>query len=304
MRKSSVLPILAGLVLPLNGGLVITAGYTRPSPVDVAPGQLITFYVQGAGAGLTTPTYASSLPLPTSLGGISAIFVQGVFSAPVPLISVRPISPCAYNTDPGCGSSYLAIRVQIPVGFDYSDPAVIRGVPVPGAQVRFFESGTVVASLDVTPLSDQVHVLRNCDDLLYNETSCAPMVTHADGSLVELRNPAKSGEEIIIYAVGLGVPESNVMAGQSPPFPIPVSVSISFDPRPNALASRSPSPSRPVFAGLVSGYAGLYQVNVIVPVLPPGSSRCDGNPVGISSNLTISIIGHSSFDAARICVAT
>jgi len=305
MIRSAILPVLAALTLPLNGAVVVAAGYNRPAPVDIAPGQILTFYVQGMGANLTAPVYAASLPLPLSLGGISAQFVQGVFIAPVPLLSVRPVSPCAYHTDPGCGSSYLAIRVQIPFGFDYSDPTVIRGVPVIEGQIRFSENGAVVASVDATPLSDQVHVLRNCDDFLFNQTSCAPIVTHADGSQVDLGHLAKSGEEIVIYAVGLGVSQSTIQAGQAVIAPIPTSVSVSFDWLPNALGSRA-IPARlaqPAFAGLVTGYVGLYQINVVVPPVPPGTPACTGNPVGMSSNLTINIVGHSSFDGARICAS-
>jgi hypothetical protein len=59
---------------------------------------------------------------------------------------------------------------------------------------------------------------------------------------------------------------------------------------------------RPLFSGLTPGYAGLYQVNFIVPTPPPGMPPC--NVTNISSNLTVTLIGISSFDGGGICVDT
>jgi uncharacterized protein (TIGR03437 family) len=38
------------------------------------------------------------------------------------------------------------------------------------------------------------------------------------------------------------------------------------------------------FAGLTPGFIGLYQVNVTVPVLPPGQTTLQLNAGGASSN--------------------
>ena len=61
------------------------------------------------------------------------------------------------------------------------------------------------------------------------------------------------------------------------------------------------------WSGLVPGYVGLYQVNFIVPPVPPGTPPCvdirfssPGNVV--ETNLTVTIAGKESFDAAGICV--
>jgi len=55
----------------------------------------------------------------------------------------------------------------------------------------------------------------------------------------------------------------------------------------------------PLFAAY-SG-AGTYQVNFQVPQIPAGLPACDGQK--IKSNLTVTISGSNSFDAAQICVA-
>src|SRR5262249_61091697 len=60
---------------------VVGAGYTLPTPITVAPGQVITLFVQGVGNNLTRPVQADRLPLPTTLAGISVSMPQ-VYSPP------------------------------------------------------------------------------------------------------------------------------------------------------------------------------------------------------------------------------
>jgi hypothetical protein len=56
--------------------------------------------------------------------------------------------------------------------------------------------------------------------------------------------------------------------------------------------------SAPLFAAYVGG--GMYQLNFAVPPVPPGLPPCDG--VRIKSNLTVTVAGPNSYDAAQICV--
>ena len=299
---------LAALPLLAHSAVVTGAGYTVPLGISAAPGQIITFFVQGIGATLSGPLTASSLPLPNSLGGISATFVQGDFLAPVPMLAVQPQNPCGYPTDPGCAASYAAVTVQIPYGFEPNGGPMGPG-SVPPAQIRFSEDGSVAASADLVPVADQVHILQLCS---YPPlpTCSASGVTHADGSPVSVASPATTGEEISIWALGLGPVQSPIAAGQAPSSPLPSFpsyISVAFDAHPNALAARPPASDvnallTPVFVGLAPNYVGLYQINVIVPALPAGTPPCDNYFHGVESNLTISVIGSSSFDGIGICV--
>ena len=86
-----------------------------------------------------------------------------------------------------------------------------------------------------------------------------------------------------------------------------------FNFRRNALATK-PADARffvglnPVYAGVAPGFIGLYQVNFIVPPVPPLLPACVdpativafGNVV--QSNLTVSVGSNFSFDGAGICV--
>jgi hypothetical protein len=75
-----------------------------------------------------------------------------------------------------------------------------------------------------------------------------------------------------------------------------------FDFRPNAKASPAVPgygvTSAPLYAAHVG--EGTYQVNFVVPAVPAGLPACDG--VKIKSNLTVTISGPNSYDAAQICV--
>ena len=68
--------------------IVTGAGYTLPAPVNVAPGQILTVYVQGIGSALTQPVRNPGYPLPTSLAGISATLQQGS-NRPLGILDVR-----------------------------------------------------------------------------------------------------------------------------------------------------------------------------------------------------------------------
>jgi len=288
---------------------VAAAGYQLPTIINVAPGQVLTFYIHGIGASLKSRVAASSLPLPMSLAGISAVLVQSVPAVPMPILSVEPVSTCLDMGQPGC-SPYTAVTVRIPSDIVANDVATLRGAPVAATWVRFSENGSVVATVDVVLYADQIHVLRACDTLFggFPYIPCStPLVVRADGSQVTSQAPAKPGDEIQIYAVGLG--GTSGPDGDAVPSPRSVSIlGISFDARPNALPSRPSATtvlSQPAFAGLIPGYVGLYQVNVTVPDHGPGTQPCNPyvrGPTRIDSNLTINIIGRNSFDGPAICV--
>ena len=288
---------------------VAAAGYQLPTVINVAPGQVLTFYIHGIGANLKSRVAASSLPLPMSLAGISAVLVQALPGIPMPILSVEPVSTCLDMSQPGC-SAYTAVTVQIPHLIAATNVTAVTGVPVPATWARFSENGSVVATVDVVPYTDQIHVLRVCDALLggFPYIPCSdPVVARADGSRVTSQAPARPGDEVQIYAVGLG--GTSGPDGDAVPSPRSVSIlGISFDARPNALPSRPSATtvlSQPVFAGLIPGYVGLYQINVIVPDPGPGAQPCNPDfrgPTRIDTNLTINIIGRNSFDGAAICV--
>jgi uncharacterized protein (TIGR03437 family) len=167
--------------------------------------------------------------------------------------------------------------------------------------------------MEVHIISDQIHILKECDDVASQVGPCAgPVVAHADGSMVSATNPAKSGEEVVVYAVGLGQTTPPLQTGKLVTTPVPTQVqfTLDFNYRPNALATQpAPNGPTPLFAGATPGFVGLYQVNFVVPPPPAGTQPCiDTSKLAaqpayaVRSNLTVSIGGQSSFDGAGICV--
>ena len=83
-------------------------------------------------------------------------------------------------------------------------------------------------------------------------------IFHQDFSYVTSSSPAAPGETIIIYCTGLGAVNPQIEAG----FPAPTSpLAISASPT-VTIGGVSAQVS---FSGLAPGFAGLYQINVIVP---------------------------------------
>jgi uncharacterized protein (TIGR03437 family) len=106
-------------------------------------------------------------------------------------------------------------------------------------------------------------------------------VVRPNGSVVSAGNAPVAGENLVVYALGLGAVTPDVAIGGSP--------------TPGTLAFTVVTPqltigSAPLtisFSGLVSGFVGLYQVNAQMPAsLPPGSS---GQLVLSSGSQTASI---------------
>jgi uncharacterized protein (TIGR03437 family) len=87
-------------------------------------------------------------------------------------------------------------------------------------------------------------------------------------------HPAKAGDVLTIYAIGLGQTDLAVATGAPAPYPpanLTVTPTVSFG---GALGASA----KPFFAGLSPTYAGLYQLNVVVP---------DNAPKGVTGILAV-----------------
>jgi len=291
----------------------ITSGYDYPSTMHVAPGQVVTLFVPGAGKNSPGRVEAGSVPLPTSLAGLSVTLRQSVSLSPVPvpIFSVAAVNACTYGVGL-CGdvrSVYAAITVQIPFELE----PYLFGPPTFAALV-VRENGVDIAAFPVLGEPYHIHVLRACDSILSQPTPfrltsfCDPVVTHADGTLISKLSPAKADEILILYAVGLGAVSPRVRTGESVSTAAQaVPMSMGFDFNSNASAKLPPLlAERSIYSGLTPWLVGLYQVNFKVPAVPPNTPGCSSE---VRSNLTVTIGVHAgsfgtgaSFDGAGICV--
>jgi uncharacterized protein (TIGR03437 family) len=292
--------------------------------LPVAPGQLVTFFVPNSGVILPVPYKSQQKTLPLSLAGFSAIF-RLVTDTPMPILMVQSVSTCTVQavpppgggltSDSSCGGT-IAVTVQIPFGIVTLSPLSTSGIPY-ASKVAVAINGMTGPSIDVLPVSDQVHFLTSCDLItpaptayvVPNGLSCPPLVKHGDGTTVSPRSPAKSGEELVAYAIGFGQTDPPMTTGQAATGSAISALDVDFNYRPNAFATRPTVPSSSVvYAGATPGYAGLYQINFIVPPPPAGLAPCvdwatssPGTNV-VQTNLTVSIGLLYSFDGAGFCV--
>jgi uncharacterized protein (TIGR03437 family) len=291
--------------------VLLGAGNVNPLPLSVAPGQLLTLFVQPPGG---TSTISPS--------NVSATY-SNASDQPMPVVSVDPASvACAAVATSDCAQSY-AVTVQVP--FAIQTVCYVCANPLqPSGSIAVTVNGVKSAYIPVQPLPDRVHILTACDVSIagasfspsFGGLPCTPMVTHADGTLVSSSRPAQTREELVAYATGLGQTDPALTTGQpaAASSPTLTTFALDFNFHPNALPSK-PLPASvtgfaPVFTGATKGYVGLYQINFVVPAPPAGLPSCavptatlvNGNIA--QSNLTVSVGSIFSFDGAGLCVAT
>lgn len=238
----------------MPGGVVITVNPSLATPLrdgagfgtTLAPGGFISIF----GSDLANETaYASSIPLPTSLGGVSVKI--GTRFAPLFFVS------------PG------QINALIP--FEVSGTVNVQVVAGPGAA-----GNSVAANLNPTaPGLFSTNSAGSGQGAILNEdnVSFAAPTGSIPGAAA---HPAKPGDVIVIFASGLGPVTPALASGLASgaggtTYPQMVNYpTVRIGGQVAALD----------FAGLAPGYVGLYQVNAHIPA---GVSPDDAVPVAITT---------------------
>lgn len=289
------------------------AGYADPSRIMVAPGQVITFFINGVQTVLPPEARvqrATSLPLPTTLAGLSATVTQGGVSRQLPLFSVQQIATCSDQTAVTADCVITALTLQMPVDLLVPNPTQENPF-LRTTTITMSENGSPSKAFLVSPVIEHTHILTACDLIVPNQSgACFPIVAHLDGTLVSSESPAKPGEILTLYALGMGATSPPVPEGTPTPASAPVAANqfglvldylnpLGMVPSGGPLA---PAPVNPLFVGLTPGQVGLYQVNFMVQAPAFAAPSCG---VGGSPNLTIMLqrgaTGVKS-DSGQICV--
>jgi uncharacterized protein (TIGR03437 family) len=242
--KRTLAPLVnRGMLISLSqsGFTILPTGYDAPTPIPqiskivnaadqtqpVAPGGLIN--VMGSNLSLTNVA-TSQTPAPTALGE-SCLSVNGIA---IPLLLV----------------SGTQINAQLPFNIDGNSQMVLR------------TPGGVSDNMNFTILSNAPSVFRASD-----AGSAASVIRAANGALVSDSNPVQAGDDLVIYATGLGRTSPAVDTGEAAPSD------------PLAAATTQPdvtldgAPMIVDYAGLMPGRVGVYQINVRVPAgINAGSS--------------------------------
>jgi uncharacterized protein (TIGR03437 family) len=214
-------------------------------PVAVAPGSFISIFGANLATGLSS---SPALPLETALGGTLAL--MGDQLLPLQFTSTGQINAIVPYGMPVNATQQLLIQQSNA----YSLPASMTIAVAQPAVFTQDQSGQG-AGIIVVVKPDQTQFLA----------------TPA--------SPASAGDALVIYCAGLGEVSPAVPAGSAAPTS---SLSTTVNTTTAAIGGQ---PAPVLFSGLAPGFAGLYQVDVLVP---PGIASAPNVPViltvgGISS---------------------
>jgi uncharacterized protein (TIGR03437 family) len=131
------------------------------------------------------------------------------------------------------------------------------------------ETGPAAATIEVIDHGETVATFQSDsyteDPGIFTYQGYALAIRNEDGSIVGADNPARPGDVIILYATGLGPVSFDVPDGEpAPSNPLADTV----DPFQAVIDAED---CTVLFSGLAPGFAGLYQLNLVLPIdLPPG----------------------------------
>lgn len=205
---------------------------------------------------------AASLPLSTDLGG-ARVYVNNQ-PAPIYYVSANQINfQIPYDASPG--NAIVRVERDGQRGNDVS-VRIARGVP------RLLRLG-----------------IGNYG-IIVNQDGTFPMPVTAG---IPSR-PARSGETLVIYAIGLGPTTPAVVAGAGAP-----SSPLSVVPGDHRVSFGSAGPFgsgavdvAPLFVGLTPNFVGLYQINVTIPAETPKGASVPlalVGPDGASNTVSVAI---------------
>jgi uncharacterized protein (TIGR03437 family) len=221
-KFSPVTTQIGGAVTPNNAPILADLAIANfYNPIGGAP-LAPGSLVQITGQYLSSQTMnAPSIPLPTTLGGTSVII--GGMQAPIAMVSPGQVN--------------AQVPFELPAGQPYQ---VIVNANNALTTPQSFQAGSASPGLSVLP-------------------SGYVQASHQSGVAVTEAAPAKPGESISIYLVGMGsttIPVASGNPGPGSPFATTtINPVITVN---NEVATVS-------FSGLIPGLVGVYQVNFAVP---------------------------------------
>ena len=261
-NSSFSVPVQLDVVTPTGpivkaGGVVNNATFAAGD--SVAQGDIVALFGDQLISG--DPVAATALPLTTTLGGVQ-VFVNDQ-PAPVYFASSGQINfQIPFNAQPGSGT----VRVE-----------------------RNGQRGNIV-SVQIARSAPRLLRLNIGDyGIITNQDQSFPIPATAGLS----SHPAKVGDALTIYAIGLGPTSPAVASGVASPSAEPLGRVVTHP----KVCFGTPTPFNqgncvdPLYAGLSPGFVGLYQINVVIPANVPADDMLslrlttddgDSNPVQIA----------------------
>lgn len=171
------------------------------------------------------------------------------------------------------GATVLVGNLEAPIF--YASPGQINtqipyNAPAGGATLTITNAGSVVGSSGF--------VIQNTAPGLFLLGGGRAAALNQDGTINSETQPAGSGTVIAVYATGLGAVDNAVSTGAAAPA---APLSHVLAPVQASVGSQS---AQVLFAGLAPGFAGLYQLDLVVPQLTPGDYTVQIVAGGVPSN--------------------
>jgi uncharacterized protein (TIGR03437 family) len=216
-----------------SGGVQSAASFASSSLTGVAPGEFLALYGTSFGPSqLTTLSIDSNGIVNTSLAGTRVLF-DGT-PAPIVYTSATQLSVIVPANVAGKDTVSVVVEYQ--------------GVTAPGVQLRVVAANPAIFTLSSSGSGDGA-------------------IVRLDGSVVNSKNPASSGDTLLLFGEGQGTTApalaDGAIVGSSLPLPVvPPVLLIDGQVVPTLYAGGAPS--------LVNG---VLQVNFKVPQLAPGSHQ-------------------------------
>jgi len=239
-----------------DGGVLNGASFVKGQPVTT--GSLVSIFGSNLASAMAQ---ADTIPLSTSLGGVTVQFVNGGTTVNAPMLFVSGSQVNAqipWNLVPGGATANVSVTVN--VNGTASAPSQFTVGPFsPG----IFAFGSLA-------------IAQNVDGTLAQPAgSIQGLTTH----------PVKIGDAIIIYATGLGAVDNPPADGGIPPAGTLVNTLT------KPIVTVGGMTAQVLFSGLQPQFVGVNQVNIVIPPNAP-----TGNAVplqfqmgGITSPATVTI---------------
>jgi uncharacterized protein (TIGR03437 family) len=243
----------SGVYLKPTG--VVNSGSLAPITNPIAPNEFITLF----GSGLASAeVQATSLPFPTSLGGVT-VTVNGV---PAPL----------YYVSPG------QIEALVPDSFVPNNRQVF-------ATIQVMNNNALSNPVTVFTANTAPGVFALAGNGI---GPAAAQDANAGFTTTGTNNPANISDTILVYETGLGTVFPTVPVGSAAPSSL-----LSYTVAPVLVDFGGVLAPQPTFAGLTPTAAGLYQIDVTIPAgAGSGATYVDiRTPDAYTSQATINILG-------------
>lgn len=218
---------------------------------------------------------------PLAPGTIAQVYGGGLASAAVST-GVLPLPTTFNNTfalvGPAQAPLYFLSNGQINIQIPYEATAT-QQTPI---VLSVNNALTLPLMLNIVPASPGVLSADDGPTPPNVQNGAHIIAQHADFSLVSSSSPAKPGEYLVMYLVGLGDTNPSVASGAAAPTSPLASVTVT------PTVTVGGTTATVAFAGLTPGFVGLYQINFQVPTgAASGELEVDVTQNGVAANPTL-----------------